>query len=456
MTDLKKLSFKTQVLKIETPNSSPSISSLASKSSYHTLEDIITTLNKILTGYAPLTIIFYQAESFNPKILSDFIQLIHASQENLPVTLILCIQSILVNFKSQLSSNTLSKISIEKITLEPASNFFNTILDDLFYSKIEDTVLNTFYLTPGLFRCVSDMFLTTDFSSSQFYSAVKLIACFHALGLQESSLEAAVKSDGFENFKIKHQVFYQGAKTLMEFAFPHMGKNLRSVLGVIESEKNLDDCSRYGQLISDLKNSSLDKLKQVTEKLIVTIEENFDFLLSNESPSELEEKYQQKLLKFTEELMKLYEFMSDFDQSNEEMLEYLGISGDENKENQVVAAAASPVIRNNSRVKNTKQLQKALLLKKKDSTLTTGQASISVFGSLRHAAVSYIRTIFRWMTEGLRDEEVICDAVYAKEGDELVKSLFVNVKKSVGSGLKKGNEMGDMQTFFESFNFFSG
>merc|ERR1719245_1236970 len=160
----------------------------------------------------------------------------------------------------------------------------------------------------------------------------------------------------------------------MEFAFPHMGKNLRSVLGVIESGTNLDDCSRYGQLISDLKNSSLEKLKEVTEKLIVCIEDNFNFLLSIESPTKLEENYQQEMLKFTEELMKLYEYMSDFDQSNEEMLEYLGISGDENKENQVAAAVASPVIRNNSKVKNTKQLQKALLLKKKDTTVATGQA----------------------------------------------------------------------------------
>ena len=106
-----------------------------SNASSLTFSKILKVLTQRFDGQKPLILNFFNIESFQGQVLSDFLDMLYSNQQYLPCCLIFHVATMLSSFTRILRSSILSKIKMEKINIPPARDFQEQLVDTLYFKQ---------------------------------------------------------------------------------------------------------------------------------------------------------------------------------------------------------------------------------------------------------------------------------------------------------------------------------
>lgn len=410
-----------------------------SSTAFLTFSRVIRVLTHKFDGLQPIILNFFNVESFNGQVLSDFLDMLYSNQNYLPTSLIFHVATMLSSFTRILRSSILSKIKMEKINIPPARDFQEQLVDTLYFKQDHQGLSESsdnIYLSYDSLLKVNDQFTRLD----------------QSVDLVLKSVEFAMKQDRFDPNSTKFEKndisefgnsvarFYSAIELLHNYTFPSIATAkyvtyrivIQSQLGG-RKPNGFFESKKFQSFISDLKLLNRRELKARLGSLTgFVMDENCYGIFASASGENIGNfSNPVSLDSLVEKMVRIEMFLGEdeFDPKDPEMLEFLGMGEtddmEENKENE------NPKLSNVNRrsVSSTKQLQKELLRR---SLANQNGKSQTAYEKLRTEGVNCVETILKLILQhpGVKHPELYRKFFYSKP-DKMRERMQLDVKSEV-------------------------
>jgi len=407
-----------------------------SSTGYLTFSRVIRVLTHKLDGLQPMILNFFNVESFNGQVLSDFLDMLYSNQNYLPTSLIFHVATMLSSFTRILRSSILSKIKMEKINIPPARDFQEQLVDTLYFKQDHQGLTESsdnIYLSYDSLLKVNDQFTRLD----------------QSVDLVLKSVEFAMKQERFDpnltkfdqneisEFGSSVSRFYSAIELLHDYTVPSIASAkyvtyrivIQSQLGG-RKPNGFFESKKFQGFISDLKLLNRHELTARLNSLIELVMEESVYEIFQSASSDPENLSNPVSLdSLVEKMAQIEMFLSpeEFDPKDPDMLDFLGMGEsdemEENKENE------NPKTPNRRSVSSTKQLQKELMRR---SLANQNGKSQTAFEKLRNEGVNCVETILKLILQhpGTKHPELYKRFFYSKP-DKMRERMQLDVKSEV-------------------------
>jgi len=406
-----------------------------SSTAFLTFSRVIRVLTHKFDGLQPMILNFFNVESFNGQVLSDFLDMLYSNQNYLPTSLIFHVATMLSSFTRILRSSILSKIKMEKINIPPARDFQEQLVDTLYFKQDHQGLTESsdnIYLSYDSLLKVNDQFTRLD----------------QSVDLVLKSVEFAMKQERFDpnltkfdenkisEFGSSVSRYYSAIELLHNYTFPSIATAkyvtyrivIQSQLGG-RKPNGFFESKKFQGFISDLKLLNRPELKARLSSLVEFVMDESVYEIFQSARFDTENLSDPVSLdSLVEKMVQIEMFLTpeDFDPKDPEMLDFLGMGESyENKENE--HPKTSNV--NRKSISSTKQLQKELLRR---SLANQNGKSQTAYEKLRNEGVNCVETILKLILQhpGTKHPELYKRFFYSKP-DKMRERMQLDVKSEV-------------------------